>query len=360
MSFVLTTPEMVTTAAQDLVAIQSTLGQASASAAGSTTAVVAAAEDEISTVIAALFRTFGQEYQAVNTQAQAFHEQFVSLLSGGANAYLSTEAANAEQTLLSAVNAPARALLGQPLTGTGAGAAEFVAAAATSSAIPASYQNLLANTTASLQGIGSTWANSTVPALLHAVTGYPQLISTSLQNGDLLPILGIPARLAQGSTALYQALNAPVSLSSASLSSSGLSLGFAIGLPQLLAIDALGAPVNAAFAAGASGTAALGALQAGNTMAAVNALVDAPANITNGFLNGQQTLAVRLFVPGLSVTADIPFSGLLAPLQPLTATASVPILPQFNTLTISGPPIGGLVPALVEYIPQLLVTTLGP
>jgi hypothetical protein len=39
--------------------------------------------------------------------------------------------------------------------------------------------------------------------------------------------------------------------------------------------------------------------------------VDAPANIANGFLNGEQTVSVRL--PGLSLTADVPFGGLRSP-----------------------------------------------
>ena len=49
----------------------------------------------------------------------AFHDQFASLLSGGAAQYVSPEAANAQQTLANTVNAPAEALLGQPLIGTG-------------------------------------------------------------------------------------------------------------------------------------------------------------------------------------------------------------------------------------------------
>jgi hypothetical protein len=39
----------------------------------------------------------------------AFHAEFVNLMNAGAGAYLSAEIANAEQTLASAVNAPAGA-----------------------------------------------------------------------------------------------------------------------------------------------------------------------------------------------------------------------------------------------------------
>ncbi len=98
MSFVIA-PEMVSSAAEDLAGIRAALGEAVA-AASPTTGVAAAAGDEVSTAISALFGTYGREFQALSAQAAAFHEEFVSLLNGGAAAYLGTEMANAEQTLL--------------------------------------------------------------------------------------------------------------------------------------------------------------------------------------------------------------------------------------------------------------------
>jgi hypothetical protein len=56
--------------------------------------VGAAAEDEVSTAIAALFGTHGQEFQAVSAQAGLFHDQFVSALTASAESYGATEAAN--------------------------------------------------------------------------------------------------------------------------------------------------------------------------------------------------------------------------------------------------------------------------
>jgi hypothetical protein len=47
MSFVIATPEFVTAAAGDLANIGSTLSEANAAAAASTTGVLAAAEDEV-------------------------------------------------------------------------------------------------------------------------------------------------------------------------------------------------------------------------------------------------------------------------------------------------------------------------
>jgi len=113
MSFVVAVPEQVRTAAQSLAGIRSTLGEASASAVAPTTGVLAAAQDEVSAGVAALFNTFGQEYQVLSAQAQAFHLQFVNLMNSGAAAYLSTDVANAEQNLLNAANGPAQGLLGQ-------------------------------------------------------------------------------------------------------------------------------------------------------------------------------------------------------------------------------------------------------
>ncbi|MGO9250491.1 MAG: PE family protein, partial [Mycobacterium sp.] len=105
-------PDSVQSAAQNLSNIHSTLEDASASVAAPTTGVAAAAEDEVSAGVAALFNSFGQEYQVLSAQAQGFHAQFVNLLNAGAGAYLSTEVANAEQALASQVTAPVQGLLG--------------------------------------------------------------------------------------------------------------------------------------------------------------------------------------------------------------------------------------------------------
>ena len=118
MSFVTTAPELVAAAAHDLAGIGSSLADVTASVAGPTTGVAAAAQDEVSVAIASLFGNFGAEFQAVSAQAQAFHAQFVSAMNGSAAAYISTEAANAGESLLGgAVTAPAQAVaqaLGAP------------------------------------------------------------------------------------------------------------------------------------------------------------------------------------------------------------------------------------------------------
>ncbi|ORV81710.1 hypothetical protein AWC11_24425 [Mycobacterium interjectum] len=125
MSFVFAVPEVVTDAATSLQNLGSTIDAAHAAAALPTTGVLAAAEDEVSAAIAALFSQQGSAYQALSAQAAAFHTQLVQTLNAGAGAYAAAEAANAaplqslEQDALFVINAPTNALLGRPLIGNG-------------------------------------------------------------------------------------------------------------------------------------------------------------------------------------------------------------------------------------------------
>ena len=95
MSFVIAVPEFVASAATDLSNIGSGLSAANAVAAVPTTGVLAAAQDEVSAAIAALFSSHGQAYQSLSARAAAFHAEFVQALSGAGGAYSLTEAANA-------------------------------------------------------------------------------------------------------------------------------------------------------------------------------------------------------------------------------------------------------------------------
>jgi hypothetical protein len=135
MSYLGAVPEMLASAATDLAGIGSAIGEANAATAAPTTALVAAAGDEVSAAVASLFSTHAQQYRALSAQAAAFHSQFVQTLDASAAAYESTEVANvtqtllsmvnqqtepAQQALLSVVNAPTNYLLGRPLIGNGA------------------------------------------------------------------------------------------------------------------------------------------------------------------------------------------------------------------------------------------------
>src|SRR5262249_6350983 len=120
-SFVATVPDLMKAAAGDLASIRSRLSAASAAAVSSTTALEPAAADEVSAAISQLFGSYGQEFQALGAEASAFHAEFLSLLNGGAVAYLGTDFANAEQNLRNAVSAPA-------MLGNGGGAGQTVVA----------------------------------------------------------------------------------------------------------------------------------------------------------------------------------------------------------------------------------------
>ncbi|MEQ6324318.1 PE family protein, partial [Mycobacterium canetti] len=117
-------PELVAAAAADLTGIGSAISAANAAAAGPTTQVLAAAGDEVSAAIAALFSAHAQEYRLLSAQVATFHEQFVRSLTAAGGAYASAEAANAslqtlEQEVLGAINAPTQLLFGRPLIGDG-------------------------------------------------------------------------------------------------------------------------------------------------------------------------------------------------------------------------------------------------
>ena len=93
MSYLIAAPEFLDSAATDLASIGGTVDAANASAAARTTGLLAAAKDEVSAAIAALFSGHGQAYQAASAQAAAFHQQFTQMLTASAGAYAGAEAA---------------------------------------------------------------------------------------------------------------------------------------------------------------------------------------------------------------------------------------------------------------------------
>lgn len=125
MSLMVVAPEALTSAAADVESIGSALTAARLAAAVPTTGVAAAAADEVSQAVAALFAGCGREYQALTTRAGTFQQQFLQALTSAAGSYVAAEEAAAmmlrpaQQNLLGSVNPPAEALLGRPLIGTG-------------------------------------------------------------------------------------------------------------------------------------------------------------------------------------------------------------------------------------------------
>jgi hypothetical protein len=120
MSLLVAAPQLLADAAADLAGLGSTISSANATAAATTTGLLPAAADEISTEIATLFHAHAQGFQRLSAQAAAFHDQFVQALNASANTYATAEG-NAVQTLRNAVNAPVQAVLGHPLIGSSGG-----------------------------------------------------------------------------------------------------------------------------------------------------------------------------------------------------------------------------------------------
>ncbi|GAB3037341.1 PE family protein [Mycobacterium bourgelatii] len=465
MSFVSVMPELLQDAARDLAGIRSALVEATATVAGPTTSIAAAAQDEVSFAISSLFGSFGREFQVVSAEAQAYHEQFANLVRAGAGAYLSAEAANAEQAVLgmasngsAAAASPALfdsfgALVSNTATNLqglrdalSANPAPFLRQVlsnqqAYAQTLATGFQNAVQNLPAELANLPTTigaalsGANP-VPILQQLVSnqiGYAQVIATSLQNagndfmaglnafpaslqaasqafmagdvtggllqigggllnplftgfgasidpvtnlisitplgafGDLLPIFSIPGQMAQNFTDLLPAGSVPAMVAQNATNvimaltdmSQTLDLNTGVlhvGLPLVLALDAIGPPVTTLQALGSSANAFVGAIQTGDALGAAAALINAPAVVANGFLNGHATLQLPVSLSGLETLTDIPLGGILTPLD--FAALEIPILGP-GSLTLSGATFGGLLPGLLQFLPQQLAQAIG-
>jgi PE family len=131
------------------------------------------------------------------------------------------------------------------------------------------------------------------------------------------------------------------------------------GLQEIeLPLDLAGPVIAATGALGQSGTAFVNAVQAGNQAAAMAALADAAPCAGSAFLYGQDTVSIPLpSISGVqSVALNIPFGGVLAPLQPLTVTVTTAGNPP---LTVpSGYEVGGIIPDVQANGPEVLLALL--
>lgn len=109
MSFISVVPDVMTAASANLADIGSSLRAAHAAAASQTTVIAAPAADEVSAAITSFFGSAGQEFQALGAQAATYHENFVGALNAGLGQYVTAEAANVQQTVANVVSAPAAA-----------------------------------------------------------------------------------------------------------------------------------------------------------------------------------------------------------------------------------------------------------
>lgn len=125
-SYVIAAPEAFAEASGDLTGIGEAVKAATTAAAPSTTAIVAAAGDEVSAAIASVFGGYAQEFQTLSAQATLSHAQFVRALTAAGAAYAAAEAANLSplQTLKQEAQSLGGSLVarltGHPLLGDGA------------------------------------------------------------------------------------------------------------------------------------------------------------------------------------------------------------------------------------------------
>jgi PE family len=117
---------------------------------------------------------------------------------------------------------------------------------------------------------------------------------------------------------------------------------------------------------GSSVTTFANAVQTGNVSAAAAAVLDTPAVVANGFLNGQTTLPLSVTVDLdtllFPTTLNIPLDGILAPAAPYAALVDGSSLfgpgVTLNS-TVTGTPISGILPGLLTFLPADLAAAIG-
>jgi hypothetical protein len=242
----------------------------------------------------------------------------------------------------------------------------------------AAFQDLLAGNNIGAYGqIQQTLQNAFLPGFNNGGVALATTLVTEGPVGDLAPIFTIPGQMAQNFTNLL-----PPGSILEQMAQNGTNLVNALtnfgtqadvvfqtvnfGVPLQLLFDGIGGPANALSALNSTGVAFTGAVQAGNASAAAAALLDAPANMTNGFLNGQSLItlppALINIGDGLSfeVTTQVPLGGVLTPLSvPLSSELLLidgmpqPPASPFAPLASGSSEIGGLIPGLLSAGAQL-------
>ncbi|WP_068187712.1 PE-PPE domain-containing protein [Mycobacterium sp. UM_CSW] len=268
MSYVLATPEWLSAAAEDLAGIGSAVDAANTAAANSTTSLLAAGADEVSTSIAGLFGAHGLAFHEITAQATQLHEKFVLTLQANAGTYLSTEIATAES------------LLGSPLIpGAAAGTRITVPGAG-----PLYYPNFITE----LPYLGQ---------LLYAGS-IPGPISVSILQGYDLLNHAIGENWFPGTTSQVVNYPASIGLISGSLAAPGVNEALAMGQ------RALNDQIFNAFANGSGAPVRIAALSEGTLvvnreLAALAADPTAPPHSALQFalFNGPETGLFHIYLP---------------------------------------------------------------
>lgn len=248
-------------------------------------------------------------------------------------------------------------------------------------ALPAVFQSAFqalaaGNIGGAVTDIAQGFANLFVTGFAITTIGTTIQVTLTGALGDLFPILTIPGEMAQNFTNVLPTGSIPAQISqnftnlinaltdtsiTANLTATSIlsppSLNFSVvntfGLPMALVLDAAGAPVNTLDALNASGATFVDALETGDGVGAAAALIDAPAVVANGFLNGQSTLPLTLNIGSFPTTLNLPMDGVLVPATPYAATIN-PGIAGTVTIPAGGRPLSGLATGLLAYAPEQL------
>jgi len=191
---------------------------------------------------------------------------------------------------------------------------------------------------------------------LAPVGALPGQMAQSLTN--LMPPGSILAQMSQNATNTITGLtNLNTTVNPAVTLAEIPSVNFGPGLQ--LVFDAIGAPGNALAALNSSAVTFTGAVQTGNVSEAIAAVVTAPADMANGFLNGSTLITLpdvnASIAGGVSATAStqLPIGGLLTPLSlPTQGVISNAVPPEVGQVPGSTE-VGGLIPGLLSIDAQL-------
>jgi PE family protein len=242
-----------------------------------------------------------------------------------------------------------------------------------------------------------TFTGTARPTLIGPLNDFLTILKIPGQEAQFLTNLtppSIPRQMAQNFTNVLNTLTVASIEADVVVPVFAPQTGFVsayFGLPLVLGYALAGPPFAALNAFGASLNSFDQALATGNAVAAVSTLFDAPGSVLNGFLNGQVFVTDKFLVPtgltdivvqvpvigpvtiplpqNVSVDVHLPFDGLLVPPHFLTATVGLNgyVPPPPVTLpgipfeaTIFGTPFMGLVPLLVNYVPQQLAAAITP
>src|ERR1700729_805078 len=224
MAYVNTNSAAIAAAATQLEGIGNSFAAESSAAAAPTTALAPAASDEVSALQAGVFSTYGQLYQTVSAEAQAIHQQFVSLLQSSSSSYSDTEAANQAGAAASSLSN-----------------ASSGASSAASSAAPTTITGLISSLTTLLTtGIAGGLSSNLIQVPLDEVGNFTSAESDliGMGGGGLLTALAGPSTASADFGGLGSALATDVSPAGAVGGASG------IGAAPVLAAAGTGSSIG--------------------------------------------------------------------------------------------------------------------